>query len=234
VLTSSGSNADLALLSTVCGPDDALLVDAHAHASVHGGAAASAGAAIRFRHNDVGSLAAQFERLDPQAAAVVVVDGVYSMSGATAAGRARPRGPRRRGAQRRPAPRRRGHAGLQQEPGQHRRGDPDQPRGRRRHPRLCAALRLQRRLLTEAGVPPLPGSGAVVAVPTGSEEATAAAWRAAFDAGVSVNAVAYPAVAHGKGVLRLSVTATHTAEQLRTAAEVVADAVAGGTAQLAA
>jgi 8-amino-7-oxononanoate synthase len=61
-----------------------------------------------------------------------------------------------------------------------------------------------------------------------------AAWRAAFDAGVSVNAVAYPAVAHGKGVLRLSVTATHTAEQLRTAAEVVADAVAGGTAQLAA
>jgi 8-amino-7-oxononanoate synthase len=63
---------------------------------------------------------------------------------------------------------------------------------------------------------------------------TVAAWRAAFDAGVSVNAVAYPAVAHGKGVLRLSVTATHTAEQLRTAAEVVADAVAGATAQLAA
>jgi 8-amino-7-oxononanoate synthase len=70
--------------------------------------------------------------------------------------------------------------------------------------------------------------------PSRGGEATAAAWRAAFDAGVSVNAVAYPAVAHGKGVLRLSVTATHTAEQLRTAVEVVADAVAGGTAQLAA
>src|SRR3954454_24632740 len=84
VLTSSGINANLALLSTVCGPGDALLVDAHAHASVHGGAAASAGTAIRFRHNDVGSLAARLQRLDPRAAAVVVVDGVYSVSGAAA------------------------------------------------------------------------------------------------------------------------------------------------------
>src|SRR3954453_13121308 len=68
VLASSGINANLALLSTVCGPGDALLVDAHAHASVHGGAAASAGTAIRFRHNDVGSLAARLGRLHPPAA----------------------------------------------------------------------------------------------------------------------------------------------------------------------
>src|SRR3954468_3914189 len=49
VLTSSGINANLALLSTVCGPGDALLVDAHAHASVHGGAAARRRPPIRFR-----------------------------------------------------------------------------------------------------------------------------------------------------------------------------------------
>jgi 8-amino-7-oxononanoate synthase len=42
---------------------------------------------------------------------------------------------------------------------------------------------------------------------------------------VYVNAVAYPAVPRGQGVLRLSVMATHTAEQLRYTAEVVAAAV---------
>ena len=56
VLTSSGINANVALLSTVGGPGDVLLVDAHAHASVHAGAAASRGTVSRFRHNDLGSL----------------------------------------------------------------------------------------------------------------------------------------------------------------------------------
>ena len=54
---------------------------------------------------------------------------------------------------------------------------------------------------------------------------TAAAWKIAFDAGVYCNAVAYPAVPRGRGVLRLSVMATHTAEQLQRAAEVVGAAV---------
>jgi 8-amino-7-oxononanoate synthase len=84
---------------------------------------------------------------------------------------------------------------------------------------------LLRRSLDAAGATPMPGKGAVIAVPTGHEDVTAAAWRAAFDAGVYMNAVAYPAVPRGQGVLRLSVMATHTAEQLREAAEIVADAV---------
>ena len=58
---------------------------------------------------------------------------------------------------------------------------------------------LLRASLAEAGTPPIPGTGAVLAVPTGQEEATAAAWRLAFDAGVYCNAVAYPAVPRGKG-----------------------------------
>jgi 8-amino-7-oxononanoate synthase len=84
VLTSSGINANLALLSTVGNPGDALLVDAHAHASVHAGAAASRGTVSRFRHNSLDSLAQRLEALDPRAGAVVVVDGVYSMTGETA------------------------------------------------------------------------------------------------------------------------------------------------------
>ena len=65
----------------------------------------------------------------------------------------------------------------------------------------------------------------MLAVPTGAEEVTAVAWRMAFDAGVYCNAVAYPAVPRGKGVLRLSVMATHTPEQLLRAAEVIGAAV---------
>src|SRR5215213_11934552 len=84
VLTSSGINANLALLSTVGSPGDVLLVDAHAHASVHAGAAASRGTVSRFRHNDLDSLRQRLEALDPRAGAVVVVDGVYSMTGETA------------------------------------------------------------------------------------------------------------------------------------------------------
>src|SRR3954451_16755062 len=283
VLASSGINANLALLSTVCGPDDALLVDAHAHASVHGGAAGSRGTPLRVPTHDPGSLAAQLAQLDPQAAAVVVVDGVYSMSDATAPLRAIAELCDRYGA-RLLVDEAHGLGVL----GEHGRGAVEQTgvldrvdavtvafskslasiggaimtsraaadgiraaalpyvfsaanapasvgaalaalRILRAEPERRDRVRdngdLLRRLLTEAGAPPLPGRGAVVAVPVGGEEATAAAWWASYDAGVYLNAVAYPAVPRGKGVLRLSVMATHTEEQLRTAAEVVASAV---------
>jgi 7-keto-8-aminopelargonate synthetase-like enzyme len=65
VLTSSGVNANVALLSTICGPDDVLLVDAHVHASLHAAAAASRGTTLRFRHNDLDSLVQRLETIDP-------------------------------------------------------------------------------------------------------------------------------------------------------------------------
>ena len=43
--------------------------------------------------------------------------------------------------------------------------------------------------------------------------------------------MAYPAVPRGQGVLRLSVMATHTDEQLRTAADIVAAAVRSATGE---
>jgi 8-amino-7-oxononanoate synthase len=94
-----------------------------------------------------------------------------------------------------------------------------------RRDRLQDNGRRLRAELSAAGTPPLPGSGAVIAVPTGSAEATAAAWRAAYESGVYCNAVGYPAVPRGRGVLRLSVMATHTPEQLQAAAGSVAAAV---------
>jgi 8-amino-7-oxononanoate synthase len=283
VLTSSGVNANVALLSTACGPDDVLLVDAHAHASVHAAAAASRGAVVRFRHNSVDSLAQRLERLDPRAGAVVVVDGVYSMTGelapladvAALCDRFSARlvvdeahglgvlGAHGRGVVEQTGVLDRVDAvtvafskslasvggavltstavadGIRasavpyvfsaaNDPGavgaalaalRLLRSEPE------RRERLRENGELLRRELAGAGAEPVPGRGAVVAVPTGGEEATAAAWRRAYEEGVYVNAVAHPAVPRGRGVLRLSVMATHTAEHLRYAAEVVAAAV---------
>jgi 8-amino-7-oxononanoate synthase len=288
VLTSSGVNANLAVLSTACGPDDVLLVDAHAHASLHAGAGASRGTVVRFRHNSVESLLQRLERLDPQAGAVVVVDGVYSMTGELAplaeiadlcerfgarlvvdeAHGLGVLGAHGRGAVERTGVLDRVDAvtvalskslasvggavltsravadgirasavpyvfSASSDPAavgaalaalRILRSEPE------RRERLTSNGKLLRRELSAAGAEPLPGRGAVIAVPTGDEEVTADAWRRAYDAGVYVNAVAYPAVPRGKGVLRLSVMATHTDEHLRYAAEVVADAVRAATA----
>ncbi|MGY1715292.1 aminotransferase class I/II-fold pyridoxal phosphate-dependent enzyme [Geodermatophilus sp. SYSU D01106] len=283
VLTSSGVNANVALLSTACAPGDALLVDAHAHASVHAGAAASRGTVIRFTHNSTDSLARRLARLDPEAGAVVVVDGVYSMTGETAPLAAIAELCAQYGA-RLVVDEAHGLGVL----GEHGLGAAEatgaldrvdgitlafskslasvggavltsravadgirasampyvfsaanepagvgaalaalrilraEPERRTRLQENGVKLRVE---LSVAGTPPLPGSGAVIAVPTGSEAATVAAWRAAYEAGVYCNAVAYPAVPRGKGVLRLSVMATHTPEQLQAAAGSVAQAV---------
>ena len=98
-----------------------------------------------------------------------------------------------------------------------------EPERMARHPRerRAAAPRARR----GRRPPPLPGRGAVIAVPTGDEEVTATAWRIAFDAGVYATPSPTRPSRAAEGVLRLSVMATHTAEQLHRAAEVVAVAV---------
>jgi 8-amino-7-oxononanoate synthase len=283
VLTSSGINANLALLSTLGSPGDVLLVDAHAHASVHAGAAASRGTVSRFRHNDLQSLRQRLDALDARAGAVIVVDGVYSMTGETAPLEEMAQlcdsygarlvvdeahglgvlGAAGRGAVEQAGVLDRVDAvtvafskslasvggavmttraaaeGIRASALPYVFSAANDPasvgaalaalRILRAEPERMMRTRengaLLRTALAEAGTPPIPGAGAVLAVPTGQEEATAAAWRLAFDAGVYCNAVAYPAVPRGKGVLRLSVMATHTAGQLLRAAEVVGAAV---------
>jgi 8-amino-7-oxononanoate synthase len=283
VLTSSGINANLALLSTAGSPGDVLLVDAHAHASLHAGAAASRATVSRFRHNDLQSLRQRLDALDARAGAVVVVDGVYSMTGETAplaemaqlCDRFGARlvvdeahglgvlGAAGRGAVEQAGVLDRVDAvtiafskslasvggavmtsraaadGIRASALPYVFSAANDPasvgaalaalRILRSEPERMMRTRdngaLLRKALADAGVPPMPGKGAVLAVLTGQEEATAAAWGTAFDAGVYCNAVAYPAVPRGKGVLRLSVMATHTDEQLLRAAEVIAAAV---------
>ncbi|MGY2078363.1 aminotransferase class I/II-fold pyridoxal phosphate-dependent enzyme [Modestobacter sp. SYSU DS0657] len=283
VLTSAGVNANVAVLASAGAPGDVLLVDAHAHASLHAAAAASRATVQRFTHNSVPSLERRLARLAPDAGAVVVVDGVYSMSG-EAAPLAALAGMCRRFGARLVVDEAHGLGVL----GEHGRGaaevagvldrvdavtvafskslasvggavltsravadgiratampyvfsaagDPAAVaaalaalRVLRREPERMQRLRdngaLLRRVLTEHGAAPLPGSGAVIAVPTGDDEPTRAAWAAAHDAGVYTNAVGWPAVPRGQGVLRLAVMATHTPEQLQLAGELVATAV---------
>jgi 8-amino-7-oxononanoate synthase len=285
VLTSAGVNANVALLSTSCSPGDVLLVDAHAHASLHAAAVASRGTVQRFTHNSTASLERRLGKLDPEAGALVAVDGVYSMSGESAP-LAAIAGLCHRFSARLVVDEAHGLGVL----GEHGRGaaeaagvldrvdavtvafskslasvggavmtsravadgirasampyvfsaagDPAAVaaalaslRVLRREPERMQRLRangdLLRRVLTEHGAAPLPGKGAVIAVLTGDDDATRAAWAAAHEAGVYTNAVGYPAVPRGRGVLRLAVLATHSEEQLRLAGELVAEAVRG-------
>jgi 8-amino-7-oxononanoate synthase len=283
VLTSAGVNANVALLSTCGAPGDVLLVDAHAHASVHAAAASSRGVVQRFTHNSAASLERRLNRLAPEVGVLVAVDGVYSMSGESAplpaiaglCGRFGARlvvdeahglgvlGEGGRGAAEAAGVLDRVDAvtvafskslasvggavmtsravadGIRAAAMPYVFSAANAPssvaaalaalRVLRREPERMARLRgngdLLRRVLGEHGVVPLPGRGAVIAVGTGSDEATRAAWARAHDAGVYTNAVGYPAVPRGKGVLRMAVMATHTEDQLRLAGELVAAAV---------
>lgn len=82
VVFSTGYLANLALLSTLPGADDVILLDADCHASIYDGCRMSQAEIIRFRHNGVGDLAKRLRRLKERAArTLIVVEGIYSMRG---------------------------------------------------------------------------------------------------------------------------------------------------------
>ncbi len=65
--------------------------------------------------------------------------------------------------------------------------------------------------------------GPIVSVPVGDELGAVALWQRVFERGVYAGLSMFPAVAPGQALLRLSIMATHTAEQLETAARVVVE-----------
>lgn len=99
----------------------------------------------------------------------------------------------------------------------------------RDEPELPARVRalgdLLRRMFWAAGVNALPGAGPIVAVPVGGGSETVDTWRRVFDAGVYVNAATFPVVPRDEGILRLSVMATHTEEQLERGVAAIAAAL---------
>ncbi|WP_337997453.1 serine palmitoyltransferase [Oleispirillum naphthae] len=78
----TGYQANLAMMSTLAGRGDHLLVDADSHASIYDGCRLGAAEVIRFRHNDPTDLARRLRRLEGEAGdRLIVVEGIYSMLG---------------------------------------------------------------------------------------------------------------------------------------------------------
>ncbi|MFT9258374.1 MAG: aminotransferase class I/II-fold pyridoxal phosphate-dependent enzyme [Acetobacter sp.] len=82
IVFSTGYQANLGMISALAGKDDYLLLDADSHASIYDGSRLSSAQVIRFRHNDPDDLYKRIKRLDaPDRAKLVVVEGIYSMTG---------------------------------------------------------------------------------------------------------------------------------------------------------
>ena len=82
IVFSTGYIANLAILSTVVGPGEIILLDADCHASIYDGCRLGGAEIIRFRHNDPADLEKRLRRLEKrQTNVLVVAEGLYSMLG---------------------------------------------------------------------------------------------------------------------------------------------------------
>ena len=94
----------------------------------------------------------------------------------------------------------------------------------RAHPelrdRLWANVRLLRQELTEIGLAIGETESPIVPILTGDEDRTIALWQQLLAAGVYVNLIVPPGCPKGACVLRASVSAAHTADQIARAVEI--------------
>jgi glycine C-acetyltransferase len=95
--------------------------------------------------------------------------------------------------------------------------------------RLRANTRLFRSLMADTPLEVLPGEGPIVPVMVGEEQRLAPITAAAFDEGLHVVGFSYPVVPLGTARIRTQVSAAHSEDDLRVAADVFAR-VAGGRA----
>jgi len=77
----TGYQANLALISGLCGADDVVLVDTESHASIYDGARLSGAQVYAFKHNSAADLARKLARQPNGRRCLVVVEGLYSISG---------------------------------------------------------------------------------------------------------------------------------------------------------
>jgi 8-amino-7-oxononanoate synthase len=81
MIFTTGYQANLGVISGLCGPDDTLLVDLESHASIFDGARLSGAQVFAFRHNSPGDLARKLARVPSPTRTLVAVEGLYSISG---------------------------------------------------------------------------------------------------------------------------------------------------------
>jgi glycine C-acetyltransferase len=95
--------------------------------------------------------------------------------------------------------------------------------------RLRSNTRLFRSLMAGTPVEVLPGEGPIVPVMIGDEQRLAPITAAAFDEGLHVVGFSYPVVPLGTARIRTQVSAAHSEEDLRFAADVFSRVAGGGT-----
>ncbi len=78
---STGFQANLGIISALADRHDLIFCDRENHASIYDGCRLSYGTMLRYRHNDMSELEALLAKADPNAAKLIITDGVFSMSG---------------------------------------------------------------------------------------------------------------------------------------------------------
>jgi 8-amino-7-oxononanoate synthase len=82
IVFSTGYVANLAMLSTLVGSKEVILLDADCHASIYDACRLGTAEVVRFRHNDTADLEKRLKRLETRNTNVlIVVEGIYSMLG---------------------------------------------------------------------------------------------------------------------------------------------------------
>jgi 8-amino-7-oxononanoate synthase len=81
MIFTTGYQANLAMISGLCGPEDCIVLDMESHASIYDGAKLSGAQLFVFRHNSATDLARKLAKLPEPRRALVVVEGLYSISG---------------------------------------------------------------------------------------------------------------------------------------------------------
>ncbi len=81
LLFSTGFQANLGAVSAMVGRGEYVLTDKEDHASIIDGCRLSFGQFLRFNHNDMISLECCLKKLKPESGKLIVVDGIFSMSG---------------------------------------------------------------------------------------------------------------------------------------------------------
>jgi 8-amino-7-oxononanoate synthase len=77
----TGYQANLAVIAGLCNTEDTILLDIESHASIYDGARLSGAQVFAFRHNSAADLARKLHRQTHRGRCLVVVEGLYSISG---------------------------------------------------------------------------------------------------------------------------------------------------------
>jgi 8-amino-7-oxononanoate synthase len=77
----TGYQANLGVISGLCGPQDTIVLDIESHASIYDGARLSGAQVFVFRHNSVTDLARKLAKVADPGSCLVIVEGLYSISG---------------------------------------------------------------------------------------------------------------------------------------------------------